>query len=142
MTQQQGLSPSSLRSNVEADVARQLTRLSDIVRHIAFAGVACIWVLRHAGSSGPELTIELAVAGFFLICALGTDLLEAGLRVIVSARGGPLSLDVYESGKGWRYWIKGSPERLLLFLKLGLVIMAYLWLLAHLYGIIVELQIV
>jgi hypothetical protein len=119
---------------------RQLTRLSDIVRHLAFAGIACIWVLRYGDRWGPVLTIELTVAAFFLVCALGTDLLEAGLRVVVSARGGTLSLDDEGSGRGWRHWVKGSPERVLLFLKLGLVVMAYLWLLAHIYGVIVEMQ--
>ncbi len=141
MTPLQVPSPASLRSEVMDDVVRQLTRLSDIVRHLAFAGIACIWVLRSGGRWGPVLTIELTVAAFFLICALGTDLLEAGLRVVVSARGGTLSLDADESGRGWRYWIKGSPERVLLFLKLGLVVMAYLWLVAHIFGLIATLQV-
>lgn len=140
MTPLQAPSPSSLRSDVAGDVVRQLTRLSDVVRHLAFAGIACIWVLRYVDRWGPVLTVELTVAAFFLICALGTDLLEAGIRVVVSARGGTLSLDDHESGRGWRYWIKGSPERVLLFLKLGLVVMAYLWLLAHIFGVIAQLQ--
>ncbi len=142
MTPLQTPLPSALRSDVADDVLRQLTRLSDIVRHLAFAGIACIWVLRYGDMWGPVLTIELTVAAFFLICALGTDLLEAGLRVVVSARGGTLSLDDDALGRGWRYWIKGSPERVLLFLKLGLVVMAYLWLLAHIYAVIVQLQVI
>lgn len=142
MTPLQATSSSSPRLDLADDVVRQLTRLSDIVRHLAFAGIACVWVLRYLDQWGPVLTIELAVAAFFLLCALGTDLLEAGLRVNVSARGGTLSLEGDESGKGWRYWIKGSPERVLLFLKLGLVLMAYFWLLAHILGAVAQLQVI
>ena len=128
------LSPS--RGGVGQDVALQIKFFSDNVRYLAFAGIACVWAFRQVGPFGPELTIQLAIAGFFVVCALGTDMLEAALRVVVTARGGTLSDDSV-SVKGWRYALRGSPERVLLLLKLGFVVMGYAWLLAHLYNMIV-----
>ena len=110
------LSPS--RSGVAEDVARQIKTFSDAVRHMAFAGIACVWAFRQVGPFGPELTIQLSIAAFFVVCALATDMLEAALRVVVTARGGKLSVDDSEVVRGWRYALHGSPERVLLMLKL------------------------
>jgi hypothetical protein len=131
------LSPS--RGDVAQDVAQQIKSFSDTVRHLAFAGIACVWAFRQGGIFGAELTIQLAIAAFFVVCALATDMLEAALRVLVTARGGTLSVDDSEVVKGWRYALHGSPERVLLLLKLGFVVMGYAWLLAHLYNMIVYL---
>jgi len=128
---------STSRGDVAEDVARQIKAFSDSVRHLAFAGIACVWAFRQVGPFGAELTIQLAIAAFFVVCALGTDMLEAALRVIVTARGGTLTVDDSEVVKGWRYALHGSPERVLLMLKLGFVIMGYAWILAHLYNMIV-----
>jgi hypothetical protein len=127
------------RPSVAADLVQQFSSLSDRVRHIAFAGIACVWAFRQEGPFGTALTIQLAIAAFFLICALGTDLLEAALRIVVTARGGSLSAVEVDAGRGWRNLVKGSPERVLLMLKLGFVVMAYAWILAHLYNMIILL---
>jgi hypothetical protein len=130
------------RPSVAADLAHQFSSLSDRVRHIAFAGVACVWAFRQEGPFGTALTIQLAIAAFFLVCALGTDLLEAALRIVVTARGGSLSAVEVDAGGGWKNWknlLRGSPERVLLMLKLGFVVMAYAWILAHLYNMIILL---
>ena len=61
---------SSNRGGVAEDVARQITDFSDVVRYLAFAGIACVWAFRQVGPFGPELTIQLAIAAFFVVCAL------------------------------------------------------------------------
>lgn len=139
MTHHEVAGLSTRRPTVAADVAKQITLLSDRVRHLAFAGIVGVWAFKQGGPLGTILTIQLAIAGFFLLCCLATDLLEAALRVIVTARGGTLAAEDLESRRGWRYAIRGSPERVLLLLKLGFLVMAYTWMLAHLYNMIVLL---
>jgi len=127
----------SPRGDVAQDVAQQIKSFSDNVRNLAFAGIACVWAFRQTGPFGADLSIQLAIAAFFVVCALATDMLEAALRVVVTARGGTLSVDDSVVVKGWRYALHGSPERVLLLLKLGFVVMGYAWILAHLYNMIV-----
>ncbi|NIM52967.1 MAG: hypothetical protein GTO22_27645 [Gemmatimonadales bacterium] len=130
---------STRRPTVAADVAKQITLLSDRVRHLAFAGIAGVWAFKQGGPLTAILSFQLVVAGFFLVCCLATDLLEAALRVIVTARGGTLAVEDFETRQGWRYALRGSPERVLLLLKLGFLVMAYTWMLAHLYNLIILL---
>ena len=90
------------------------------LRHLSWSGLAGVWIFKQATPEGaPIFTIQLALAGFFFVSALATDLLEATV----------IAVDRVPSRSA-------SALRVLLGLRVCLLGLGYLWLLAHLVRVV------
>ncbi|HEX8693108.1 MAG TPA: hypothetical protein VF746_11850 [Longimicrobium sp.] len=52
------------------------TKVSDIVRQLAFAGIAIIWLFKSEVRGVPRVPDELLTAGFLIIVGLALDLFQ------------------------------------------------------------------
>jgi hypothetical protein len=69
------------------DDVRQLTgKLSEVARQAAYAGFAVIWIFRTGADTGYRLDRSLILAGALLALALGCDLAQYALTVLLRWR--------------------------------------------------------
>lgn len=112
-------------------------KASDIARQLCFSAIAVVWVFRVSGQPLAELLVWVA---FFAIFSLALDLFQylylalvwAGVNWYHRKRGVELDDDVVVppilAGLGWIPW----------FSKIATMIVAYIYLLAHLWNVLVQ----
>jgi hypothetical protein len=110
-------------------------KTSDIVRQLAFAGFALIWLFKSdVAELGPVVPREFAPAATLLLGALVADFLQYGiaagswhwfkLKLIRDKTPDEKELEPAD----WLY----RPAEILFYMKAGLLLLAYVLLLSHL----------
>src|SRR5688500_13649158 len=78
-----GGNPAMLRGQAQKAYADYTTQASAIVRNLAFAGIAIVWLFRYQQGDSTRLPADLARASFALVLALAFDLAQYVLGGIV-----------------------------------------------------------
>ena len=63
-------------SEYRDDYQRYTTKLSDVNRNIALAGIALVWIFRKTDGDSIMITDDLILPSILLISALGFDMLQ------------------------------------------------------------------
>lgn len=63
-------------SDYRDDYQRYTTKLSDVNRNIALAGIALIWIFRKNDGDNITITNDLVLPSILLIAGLGFDMLQ------------------------------------------------------------------
>jgi hypothetical protein len=107
---------------------------STVCRQLAFAEIAIIWIFRSAAEEPgePLLPREFLWPGLLIVSALAADLLQYAWA---SAAWGIIARQREKTGSkedapGWINW----PTIFFFWVKIGFVIVAYVWLGVVLYG--------
>ena len=69
-----------------ADVRELTGKLSEVARQAAYAGFAVIWIFRTDAAAGYRLDRSLILAGIVLALALGCDLAQYAVTVLLRWR--------------------------------------------------------
>ena len=63
-------------SDFRADYERYTTKLSDVNRNIALAGIAIVWIFKKTNGADVLISSELIIPSILLVCGLGFDMLQ------------------------------------------------------------------
>lgn len=63
-------------SDFREDYQKYTTKLSDVNRNIAFAGIAIVWIFRKTNGDNIAISEELIFPSILLVLGLGFDMLQ------------------------------------------------------------------
>lgn len=114
-------------------------KVSDIVRQLAFAGIAVIWVFKQDSKPLPKIPDAMLLPLALLVLALAADLLQYSIAALIWGRFHRYHekelIDKTEdpdlTAPGYYNW----PALFLIFMKSTLVVIAYILLLRYVLGI-------
>lgn len=93
------------KSFLEESFQRYASKTSDLVRQLALAGIAVVWVLRNASGSTPQLLPELRWAAGLLMLTLAIDLAHYVIGTMAAESRlddiGQQEREALQNGKTW-----------------------------------------